>query len=607
MPLLHKASQQDSVFDVMIGPHQPQERFTARTARSDACAILRLLLSQFLLFVGLVLVVMSLPTLVRFPYTPTAPVAPVTVTPAGERFVVVGSIAAPVVPADGRVWVVTAASSVYFDRVSNFVGSMHTYAVGVPVLIYDLGLTAEQRQQIAAWQNVSVRAFPFDAYPQHVRNLFSYAWKLLIHHRAFSDLPAHTQRIVVLDSGLELRSHIALPRIADAIQRQGYWMASQANTIDRMSHPQTIEKLNISWSTIVGKAFCAGGLVGWQRGSEAHSEMVGRAYSCALDESCILPQGAGHSNHRDDQVVISALVYDTGRQCEKERQWREWDMTQLTENEAEDGEAQSHQRKVWIAARRWHQPKPFAYRIALVDPAANSLASGLPPASAAESSFPNDCLTRPGMSLALSEWVPPSPVCSRSWEESSRGEGRLSSRRLFSERTALRMAANTSSESDVRRCVEGLVLSTLDQTKLDFGDELRVCLGAHDNSRWECRDAILRHWERLSDEADDALCVAEQMTAMQYELAHSALPVHFTLPPIKRLVLAQEHFRHALWLLCDLALTPIARRAQQWRYYWLVFVLQLLVVATRRAWRLRRKGLSSSWFAFSGGQHRRYS
>jgi len=162
----------------------------------------------------------------------------------------------------------------------------------------------------------------------------------------------------VLDSGVELRSHIALPRIAETLAVQGYWLASQANSIDRMAHPQTLQRLNISWTSIVGKQFCAGGL--------ADKQLVGRAYQCAMDEDCILPPGAGHSNHRHDQVVMSSLIYATGRHCDKERQWREWDMTVLTEDEADDGEVQSHQRKVWIATRRWHQPKPFAHRIVSV-------------------------------------------------------------------------------------------------------------------------------------------------------------------------------------------------------------------------------------------------
>ena len=600
LPLLQHLPRalEDNVYKVTIGAYQEQN------VSRDGWTALLVLFRQVSLFLALVLVVMAVPSFIRFPSSSDPVPAPpaTTMTPGGESIIVVGSMVENVVPTDGSVWVVTAASAVYFDRVRNFVGSMHTYAVGVPVLVYDLGLSAEQRQQMTAWQNVSVRAFPFDEYPQHVRNLFSYSWKILIHHRAFSDLPPQAERVIVLDSGLELRSHIALPRIAETVARQGYWMASQANSVDRMSHPLTLQLLNISWSSIIGKQFCAGGLTGWRRGSAAYEQLVGRAYQCAMDESCILPPGAGHSNHRHDQVVMSSLIYATGRYCDRERQWREWDMTVLTDNEAEDGEAQTHQRKVWIAARRWHQPKPFAHRVQLVDPDTQ------PPtfsASTTSSGFPNDCLTRPGMSHALSGWTPPSPACSRS-TLTTNGE-RRSSRRLFSERSELRMALNTSAESDVRRCVEGLVLSTLDNTKLDFDDELRVCLQVHHNSRWSCREAILAHWERLSQDADEALCVAEQMTAMQNDLTHSPLPVHFLLPPIRRLIASQPTWRQASWLLGDLVLTPMARRAQQWRYYWTVIVLQIACVGLLRWWSMSRKGLSVASVVHGGERHRRYS
>ena len=602
LPLLAYMPQpplEDSIYKIVLENYQGPVVHT----QWGGWTVARFLLRQVGLFLLLVLVVMAIPTFIHLS-SPAAPaIAPAVVSSGGESIVVVGSMVETAVPTDGSVWVITAASSVYFDRVRNFVGSMHTYAAGVPVLVYDLGLSAEQRLQMAEWQNVSVRAFPFDEYPQHVRNLFSYAWKILIHHRAFSDLPSLASRVIVLDSGLELRSHIALPRIAETLARQGYWLASQPNSIDRMAHPLTMQLLNISWASIVGKQFCAGGLAGWRRGSVAYEQLVGRAYQCAMDEYCILPPGAGHSNHRHDQVVMSALVYATGRYCEKERQWREWDMTVLTASEADDGQLQTHQRKVWIAARRWHQPKPFAHRIALVPPTTQW--SPLPLSSTSDSSFPNDCLARPEVSHALSDWVPPASSCSRS-SRSAMGE-RGVSRRLFAERAPVPMAFNETAESDVRRCVEGLVLSTLDTTKLDYDDELRICLLQHHNSRWSCRAAILQHWERLSYEADEALCVAEQMSTLHSELSRSALPLHSTLPAMWRLLASQQTVQRAGWLLCDLVLTPIAIRAQQWRYYWVVLALQLLCVALRR-WRLMRgKGVLPATVMFGGVRHRRYS
>jgi len=216
-------------------------------------------------------------------------------------------------------------------------------------------------------------------------------------------------------------------------------------------------------------------------------------------------------------------------------------------------------------------------------------------------------LTRPDVSLALSGWVPPSSTCSHSAQQPTATD-RTSTRRLFSERTALRPPSNASTESDVRQCVEGLVLSTLDKTKLDFDDELRVCLLAHHNSRWSCRAAILRHWERLSVEADEALCVAEQMTAMQYELAHSTLPLHFTLPAVWRLLAAQQHMGQVAWLIGDLVFTPIAARGQQLRYYWIVLVLQLACILLQRWWSTRGKGVSAASVMLGGVErHRRYS
>ena len=49
------------------------------------------------------------------------------------------------------------------------------------VIVYDLGLTAQQVKQIESYCNVKeVRPFQFDRYPKHTKMLFKYAWKPFI-------------------------------------------------------------------------------------------------------------------------------------------------------------------------------------------------------------------------------------------------------------------------------------------------------------------------------------------------------------------------------------------------------------------------------------------
>ena len=70
---------------------------------------------------------------------------------------------------------------------------------GCDVLVFDLGLTASARDDLArrfAW--CDVRAFDFDAHPPHVRDLTTFAWKPLAVSRVVDERGGP---ILWLDSG----------------------------------------------------------------------------------------------------------------------------------------------------------------------------------------------------------------------------------------------------------------------------------------------------------------------------------------------------------------------------------------------------------------------
>ena len=73
---------------------------------------------------------------------------------------------------------VTGCSSDYFPQLQNLIGSLHVFDSGTPVLVYDLGLTREQRVRVRSWEGVELVRFPFESYPAHLRTLANYAWKI---------------------------------------------------------------------------------------------------------------------------------------------------------------------------------------------------------------------------------------------------------------------------------------------------------------------------------------------------------------------------------------------------------------------------------------------
>jgi hypothetical protein len=63
--------------------------------------------------------------------------------------------------------VVTYVSSLYFSRLLNLLGSLHTWEPHQRVVVYDLGCTQEQIGRMQCMDNVEVRPFNFSAVPSH--------------------------------------------------------------------------------------------------------------------------------------------------------------------------------------------------------------------------------------------------------------------------------------------------------------------------------------------------------------------------------------------------------------------------------------------------------
>jgi len=124
LPLLsHMPPLEGRFYKLWVGEQQYEH-----SGQCSGWTVVRIVLQQLLLFCVIVVLVMSVPTFVRSPSSPAAPILPIAQTSDGSNIVVVGSMVETATPTDGSVWVITAASSVYFDRVRNFIGSMHTYA-----------------------------------------------------------------------------------------------------------------------------------------------------------------------------------------------------------------------------------------------------------------------------------------------------------------------------------------------------------------------------------------------------------------------------------------------------------------------------------------------
>jgi hypothetical protein len=255
--------------------------------------------------------------------------------------------------------VVTAASASYFDRLENFVGSVHFWEPLQRVVVYDVGLTASQTARVRCWRNVELRLFDFDAYPHHVRNVYTFAWKLYLHQHALS-LVNDGDVVLVLDSGVELRR--SLDAVRAVIARDGYFTVRQSNFVGRKTNPLTLSALKLDGDGVVWRdvPFCAGGLQAWVKGGAAERLVLTPAVACATDERCIDPPVSGRDNHNYDQSVVSALMHMAGYKAQRRAIFAEGRLARVTADETRFNH-------VVIALRRWQRPLPYTSHLALKD------------------------------------------------------------------------------------------------------------------------------------------------------------------------------------------------------------------------------------------------
>ena len=82
---------------------------------------------------------------------------------------------------------VTACSSNHYGEFKPHMEDFRKSFPGTKCFFYDLGLSDEQFNEVKNMPDLVYRKFNFNAYPEHVRNLQNYAWKLLIIQEMLSE------------------------------------------------------------------------------------------------------------------------------------------------------------------------------------------------------------------------------------------------------------------------------------------------------------------------------------------------------------------------------------------------------------------------------------
>lgn len=166
---------------------------------------------------------------------------------------------------------ITASYKFMYKHLRNFVGSSILHESDRKIVVYDLGLSDEQRRELETIQNIKIIHFNFDKYPTHVKELSNFAWKPLV----IQDALQNFQTIVYIDSGLEIISN--LEEIDEILQKDGFYFVPHIEKdvkLLELTHEGMFSFLGEKPELFEKFILCSGEIQGYVRNSKAHHVLV---------------------------------------------------------------------------------------------------------------------------------------------------------------------------------------------------------------------------------------------------------------------------------------------------------------------------------------------
>jgi len=205
---------------------------------------------------------------------------------------------------------VTATSDNHYLSALSWLSNARRTNPEIPLVVFSLGLTAENLVELACYCAAQVYVFDFSVEPRHAamdqQDAGAYSWKPVIigHMLSLYDV------VIWSDSGNRWNATLE-PFVAEAHRRNGLYSGNVWGRLGQLMHPHMYERhYNDSgfrryFNNRSNRNCDAAFVVVTQQARPLVDEWV----KCARVKECILPTGAGRRNHRWDQSALAYLVY----------------------------------------------------------------------------------------------------------------------------------------------------------------------------------------------------------------------------------------------------------------------------------------------------------
>ncbi|MFY0627130.1 MAG: DUF1647 domain-containing protein [Reichenbachiella sp.] len=207
--------------------------------------------------------------------------------------------------------ILTAADAYYFRTFCQFVFTFNSQKEykNSELICYDLGFTKEQlihaEKLVARIPNLSIRKFDFSKYPEFVKLEFkTYSFKPIIVKEVFEEKKGN---LLWLDSATILNSSLEY-FWSEMDEHALYAPIGGSGNLKEWTVQATLDYMEVPESYYLNRNIC-GCMCGFGYQNETIRELVSEWERYGLIHECIKPEGARRDNHRDDQSLLTILLY----------------------------------------------------------------------------------------------------------------------------------------------------------------------------------------------------------------------------------------------------------------------------------------------------------
>ena len=205
--------------------------------------------------------------------------------------------------------IITGCDSSHFNSLVNLLKSIKKHEPNTETVVYNLGLSSGEIYYLKNNFDFEIINFEFKNYPKFIgeidisKKLGSYGWKPIIINKEFQK---NDKNLLWLDAGCLLTKKLTL--LKKYILKMGFYSPESSNSVKDWSHTSTIKNLNFPSEYLNSPNF-SGGLVGVAQNEKKIKELINKWEYFALDKETLAPKGSSRANHRQDQTILTLLVY----------------------------------------------------------------------------------------------------------------------------------------------------------------------------------------------------------------------------------------------------------------------------------------------------------